>query len=131
MSRHRYSAKATVPESGVQRAIISYCEQVLRGRVLRQNVGSMKRGGRYIRFAEKGRPDLLVLLPWGESLWIECKREGGKVTAEQLAWHKTAMDLGHKVIVARRLDDLVNFMAGTPPAGLMTQEEIRRGFATR
>jgi hypothetical protein len=107
----KYGAKATVPEAGVQRAIISYCEMVLRGWVLRQNVGGMKRGERYIRFAEKGRPDLCVLLPWGRVLWIEVKSAIGKLSVEQKAWHKRAAELGHLVLVARRLDDLVNFMA--------------------
>jgi hypothetical protein len=43
-----------------------------------------------------GFPDFLLLMPNGKILLIECKRKGGKLSDDQLAFHKELDMLGHK-----------------------------------
>lgn len=46
-------------------------------------------GGRsyMVQLAPKGTPDILVLSPYG---WLEVKRPGEKLSADQVAWHARA-----------------------------------------
>ena len=47
--------------------------------------------------ADKGAPDRLVLLPGGESRFVEIKRVGGRVSPAQLYWMDRAAQLGAQV----------------------------------
>jgi hypothetical protein len=77
--------------------------------VLRLNSGvvAIKQDGRsrMFRGCEPGTPDLLVVLPGGRTVWLELKSEKGRVTAEQVDWHRRARNLGHTVAIVRNIED--------------------------
>jgi hypothetical protein len=73
--------------------------------VIRMNAGR----GRYNqRLAPAGTPDLLALLETGETIWIEVKTPTGKLRPEQVAMHERLCDMGHTVIIARGVDDVLD-----------------------
>lgn len=47
-----------------------------------------------------GIPDLGIIMPRGEMIWIEMKAEDGRVSAAQKELHPHMDELGHEVIVA-------------------------------
>jgi hypothetical protein len=52
----------------------------------------------HVRFA-RGWPDRIVVLSGGNTLWVELKRPGGKVSPLQAKMHKELQSLGHNVHV--------------------------------
>jgi len=88
-------------EGIIQKDIIDYC-RALGGKVFRMNSGQAKYN---VKLAPKGTPDLLVLLPH-RTLWIEVKKKTGKVSIDQEKMHRELAELGHRVIVARSIDDV-------------------------
>src|SRR5678816_274056 len=95
MSAKRVSQK--VPESGVLRA----CLDLLAAEKIwhrRWNTGAVKTGKRLFRFGKPGDADILAAphrsmeccnkvhrFRWIDFLWIECKSDSGKQTADQKA----------------------------------------------
>ena len=71
-------------EADIQRTILAYLR---RRRVLhwRNNTGAMKRGKGYVRFGERGLPDIFLVLPGtqGQLAAVEVKRKGERPTPEQ------------------------------------------------
>lgn len=55
-----------------------------------------------------GVPDLVVILPAGQVLWLEVKSEKGRVSDAQFAFHTRLNGLGHRVGVVRCLEDVRN-----------------------
>ena len=48
----------------------------------------------------KGIPDrLLIIPPYGETIWVELKREGGKLSEIQKYQHGKLLSLGARVVV--------------------------------
>lgn len=84
------ATKPTTPES----AVLSGCLKLLALRQVpawRNNVGGFKVGNRFVRAGTKGSSDILAVVPFpgphrGRLLCVECKRRGGKPTAEQSAF---------------------------------------------
>ncbi len=62
-------------------------------------------------FFVPGIPDLAVMLPEGKVLWIEVKSEKGKLSPNQTAFHERLRGLEHDVIVARRVQDVGEWLA--------------------
>ena len=91
-------------ESEIQKQIIDYCSS--RGAlVLRMNSGSRNYNNKQ---APAGTPDLLVIrLP--ESVWIEVKTKDGKVSDIQKKMHTELINRGQAVMVARSLDDVIEY----------------------
>ena len=80
----------------------------------RNNSGAFKtESGSWIRFGDKGSPDILCRVPviiGGQKLatllGIECKSEKGKLSDDQEAWKAAHEADGGVYIVARSVDDL-------------------------
>lgn len=78
-----------------------------RGHFWRANTGAMKTAsGGFIRFGEKGQPDILgVIAPSGRLVALEVKTEKGKTSPAQDAWLSEARALGAVVGVVRGIDE--------------------------
>lgn len=55
-----------------------------------------------------GAPDLLVIRPRGEVLWMEVKTDKGKLTDLQFKFHENLQIRNHACAVVRSLDDARN-----------------------
>ena len=60
---------------------------------------------RWMRLAQKGTPDLLVLGRDGKTTWLEVKLPTGKVSPTQITWHSWALAWGHRVAVVRSVSE--------------------------
>ena len=77
--------------------------------VLRMQVGRFKTiDNRWIDVGTKGCPDLLYLGNNGQTTWIEVKTSSGRLSVEQLSFHMHLRNMGHKVGVARSVEDALN-----------------------
>lgn len=47
-----------------------------------------------------GIPDLIIILPCGETAWVEMKARDGRVSGSQTSLHSHFTQLGHEVITA-------------------------------
>lgn len=61
----------------------------------------------WMRLAKKGTPDRLVMLSGGRVLWLEVKLKAGKLSPDQVAWHRRATRDGHKVVTVRSVSEAV------------------------
>ena len=78
--------------------------------VIRLNSGMAKNN---VRLAPPGTPDLLAVGFNGRVMWIEVKREGGKLRDTQIEMHNDLTERGHLVVVARSADDVpVTYLLG-------------------
>lgn len=58
-----------------------------------------------------GVPDLFATHPkLSISLWVEVKRPGGKASAAQREWHRTAREAGNLVVVAESAVEVVDYL---------------------
>ncbi len=98
-------------EAALQRAIIQTA-QFAGWLAIRLNAGTAwsRDGTHPIRLAPKGSPDLLLIGPRGQACFVEVKRPGGRCSAQQTAMIATLQALGHRVIVARSIDDLADVL---------------------
>jgi len=78
------------------------------GVVWRQNTGSIKLGGRYVRFGVVGGSDIMGWTPAGKFLAIEAKRPGATLKPEQQAFLDRLRFAGGVGLVVRRLQDLID-----------------------
>jgi hypothetical protein len=74
--------------------------------VWRRNVGALKAGTRYTRFAEKGQADLYGILPNGLHFELEVKRPKARPRPEQLAFLNQVNNHGSKRAVGFWADDV-------------------------
>ena len=83
---------------------------------IRLNSGEAKRGKYRIKMCPSGTPDILVLLSGGRCLWVETKDVKKDYHKEQQAnqgdFHERLEGLGHRVVVARCLDDVLAALEG-------------------
>ena len=83
---------------------------------IRLNSGEAKRGKYRIKMCPSGTPDILVLLSGGRCLWVETKDVKKDYHKEQqvnqLAFHLELTRLGHTVLIARCLDDVLAALEG-------------------
>ena len=66
-----------------------------------------------------GAPDLLVIRPKGETLWIEVKTPKGSVTEFQRKFHENLQARNHACAIVRSLDDVRNAFKAL---GIQTRE---------
>lgn len=114
------------PEGAVLKAV---CDLLAAERIWfrRWNSGAIRdASGRPVRFGQKGDADILAAparycgmgmssdgfhaLRTPVFLWIECKSENGKQTAEQKAFESDVRSRGMDYIVARSSDDVLQWL---------------------
>ena len=104
-------------EAGLIRDVLEYLA-IRKIWAYRQNTGTLRgASGKLVRFGSKGCPDIIARLkPTGSNrgsgrvLWIECKSKTGKLSEAQEAWRAKAEKHGDVFIVARRLEDVMEFL---------------------
>jgi hypothetical protein len=57
-----------------------------------------------------GAPDVICIWPGGGICWIEFKAARGKLTPNQVDFHDKLERFGHRVAVARSIDEAVAFL---------------------
>lgn len=87
--------------------------QYMRGvHAMRRNAGLTILGSgaskRAIKGCEPGTPDVEVMLPGGQVVWLECKTPTGRLSKTQKAWHRMAEAMGHRVHVVRSVEEAVD-----------------------
>ena len=104
-------------EADVMRAVLAYLQhhqRVVWAARMNTGAGMLTRGNgkfsQYIKFGFKGCPDIHGMLAGGQALYIEVKRPSGKLTPEQEAFLKLAVDNGGCAFVARSVDDCVSML---------------------
>lgn len=98
-------------ESGIQRGIVHYIRTVLpRAVVMAIPNGSQRtvtgRPANAVPGFLPGAPDLIVALPNREVIWIEVKSPVGRLSDNQNHVHALLETIGHKIILARSIDDV-------------------------
>lgn len=80
--------------------------------VIRLNSGvAWDRTGQHpIRLAPPGTPDVLLLGPRGQVVFVECKATRGRLSRAQQAMHARLEARGHRVVVARVVDDVASVL---------------------
>lgn len=61
-----------------------------------------------LRLADEGTPDLWCSIDGG--MWLEVKREGGRITNAQAKWHAEARARGVRVEVVRSVAEVVELI---------------------
>ena len=55
-----------------------------------------------------GVPDLLIVMPFGETIWVEMKAEDGSRSKKQVDLHAHFDELGHEVITAYSAEEALD-----------------------
>ena len=55
-----------------------------------------------------GASDLILILPCGETIWMEVKAPDGKQSESQIKFQKRIEALGHRYILVRSVEDAVH-----------------------
>ena len=99
--------RTTALERDIQRACSDWLSDVLPETIVfRRNVGALKKGNHFIRFAEKGASDLWGLTK-GVHFEVEVKRPGNTLTKEQTLWLVQIAEYGGIALWTDSLRDLV------------------------
>ena len=106
-------SKSTLTEHAIQNQIRHYLEWT-GARVERLNSGAVRAeyGGRtrFVRFTFPGCPDLVALLKDGRTLWIECKKPGGKLSGPQAKFKDDCVRRGVPHLVATSVEDVRRYL---------------------
>lgn len=104
---NKMSEQKKKAETLLQDKIIAALSQY--GMVLRLNTGRFKTfDNRWISIGVKGTPDLLYVGHNAEVVWLEIKTPSGRLSSEQLTFHAKLRHMGHKVVVARSVDEALD-----------------------
>ncbi len=57
-----------------------------------------------------GAPDFVIALPFGRTLWLECKTPKGRLRDEQVLWLSNLGALGHQAHVIRSIEEFLNLL---------------------
>lgn len=98
-------------EGDVQKAIMDLLA-AKRIFAIRINTVNIHIGSRYLR-AHSAGPGLADILAFvNPPLWIEVKSETGKQSAEQKSFEQYVTEQGHKYIIARSTEDVLEQLTG-------------------
>lgn len=90
--------------------VLKQCLEFLQLRgifAFRNNTGALKEGRRFIRFGYPGSSDILGILPNGQFLAVECKREkGGILSDKQVEFLNRIKENGGVAVVVHSVQDL-------------------------
>lgn len=67
-------------------------------------------GGLYIKAGQQGWPDRIVMLPGGRLVWVELKRNGGRLSALQRFRHAQLRERGQQVVTIWSREDIDRLM---------------------
>lgn len=113
--RRRINAR---PEAALLRAIMAYLRSrnmmFLRLNAGRQVLTDAFGKNRVFCGVSPGTPDLVVLRDGGGVTWIEVKSQVGRLSDKQMLWHSDARQHGHRVHVARSVQDVIHVLAASP-----------------
>lgn len=73
----------------------------------RNNTGAFKADKRFIRFGDKGSPDVMAIDKSGRFYGIEVKTGKDKLRPDQAAWHENLKAHNGISIIAATIDDVV------------------------
>lgn len=100
----RLSEQAVDEEGKLHQEIMAYCDsQWPRWKYIHARMDKPS-------CIQKGANDITAFLPGGNVLCIECKKRGGKLDPDQLAWKLEMEMVGHKVHVVYCMDDFRNVL---------------------
>ena len=106
--------KATDKKENV---VLSQCLSYLQIRGIfawRNNSGALKIGRRFIRFGLPGSSDILGILPNGQFLAVECKREkGGKLSDKQVEFLSRIKQNGGVAVCIHSVNELEKIITST------------------
>lgn len=111
-------------EDAIQKAIVNWLRHVLPGHAMVLHIHNNPRsaidGARLKQMGlVAGAPDLLIVLPHGQGVFIEIKTEKGRVSEAQHSFSFTCQALGWPWFVARSIDDV---RLGFKALGIQTKE---------
>ncbi|MBU5677892.1 VRR-NUC domain-containing protein [Alkaliphilus sp. MSJ-5] len=70
---------------------------------------------KFVSPGTSGVPDRIVILPDGQTIYVELKRPGAKPEPLQLKRHKELRNRGHKVFVIDSLEGVKSFIQEVMP----------------
>lgn len=85
-------------EAEILRDCLKYLDMLPETHAQRANCGSVKVGGRFIRWNKPGTADILVCYR-GRWIGVECKRDGESPTPDQVAWGQSIVEAGGVYLV--------------------------------
>lgn len=103
--------KVKVSENDIQRQIVDWIRAVAPAlMVVAVPNGSRRtaagRAANAVPGLTRGVPDLVVILPKGQVMWLEVKSASGRVSPEQFDFHNKLHVLGHTCAVVRSIEDV-------------------------
>ena len=103
--------KATISESALQRLIVDWIKAIAPSVTVVAIPNGARRtaSGRptnAVAGLTAGVPDLVVIRPKGETLWLEVKTNVGKVSDAQFAFHSKLLGLNHPIAIVRSIEDV-------------------------
>ena len=110
-------AQIKILEKDIQSAICEYLFDMKKYYGWRQNntpVVQKEAGGgfrfrRMPKYAKKGVPDIFLMLRNGRMIFIEVKTASGSLSEHQIEFQKECKRLGFEYLVARSLDDVLEY----------------------
>lgn len=125
-----------LPEKQIVNAVKHYFALDPNVRVWRRNTGAVESQNRFVRFGEPGMSDFFgivrevrcprcgKILRRGVHLEIECKRYGGRLTAEQKNYLETVKKMGGIAVVA------IPYPTETDPTGFASLKTTLRSVSS-
>ena len=100
-----------------ENVVLSQCLQYLKLRGIycwRNNIGAAKIGSRYMSFGLPGSSDILGILPNGQFLAVECKKEnGGKLSDKQVEFLSRIKQNGGVAVCVHSVNELEKIITST------------------
>lgn len=59
---------------------------------------------------QPGWPDFAIMAPEGNTLWVEMKVPGGRLSPPQVEWHAAAVLMGHNNHIAYSVEDVEDIL---------------------
>lgn len=72
--------------------------------VIRHNAGYVRKN---VRLSPVGMTDLEAIGPHSRVVFVEVKGDGDTLRESQIAMHERLKKMGHRVVVARSIDDII------------------------
>lgn len=97
--------------------VLKQCLEYLRMRgifAFRNNSGAVKMGKNFVRFGLPGSSDILGILPNGQFLAVECKKEnGGKLSDKQVEFLSRIKQNGGVAVCVHSVNELEKIITST------------------